>query len=76
MLVVHAHQEPYIATSVYMPARLILKARELGINRSAVYRKALTEEIERITKAEAPKICTPKASATPHEARYSGSGNQ
>lgn len=71
MLVVHAHEEPFIATSVYMPARLILKARELGINRSAVYRKALAAEIERITKAEGPTICTPRPSVTPHEV-YNG----
>jgi len=37
-----------LSTSVYLPVELAKRAKELGINRSGLFRQAIEKEIERI----------------------------
>ena len=56
-----------IATTVNMPADLIIRARELGLNRTAIYREALAAKIAEIDgKAEPPKIGVRRGPTTPN----------
>ena len=54
-----------VATSVQVPIDLIMRARELGLNRTAIYCEALRAKIAEIDgKAEPSVIGVPKGSTT------------
>lgn len=59
---INADGRQTVSTTCYLPKELFEKARELKINRAAVIRRAMAEEIERITREEAPKIGVEEAS--------------